>query len=107
MSRYGYDFGVGDFNIAAWDAQFQKMQSGGSYPGIAARIWVFADGRSSPTFQDPYGGRDSAVGLPDNFIQQFTMMLDSAASHGVKVRPSSTWPSCDHLIFFPCTIMSK
>ena len=87
--NYGWDFGPcawgRGYKPDAFDAAFGDMASRGAN---CVRLWVFGDGRASPTFDlSSPAKRSLTAGLHPEFFSDFEDMLSKAQKHGIKVMP--------------------
>jgi len=76
-NEFGYDLGTGAFDRAFFDKAFGDLRAHGAN---AARFWVHADGRRSPSFASD--GRVSGMG-GDSFADDLSSLTLLARTHGV------------------------
>lgn len=87
--NYGWDFGPcawgRGYRPEAFDAAFRDLASRGAN---CVRLWVFGDGRASPSFDlSTPATRSLTTGLHPEFYADFEDMLNKAQKHGIKVMP--------------------
>jgi hypothetical protein len=63
-----------------WETFFSDLEN---YNANIARVWVFADGRASPNFDE--NNVNLVVGLDDCFFDDMDDFLSRASNHGVQV----------------------
>ena len=87
--NYGWDYGPcawgRGYKPEAFDAAFADLASRGAN---CVRLWVFGDGRASPSFDlSTPATRSLTTGLHPEFFADFGDMLNRAQKHQIKVMP--------------------
>ena len=87
--NYGWDYGPcawgRGYKPEAFDAAFADLTSRGAN---CVRLWVFGDGRASPSFDlSTPATRSLTTGIHPDFFADFGDMLGKAAKHNIKVMP--------------------